>query len=57
MLSSEQKQRRIQWAQQHQNYDFTHAVFTDEKSFQLFRNTVRRWTKCPNNESKRIPAN
>jgi transposase len=57
MLTSEHKQRRIQWAQKHKNYDFTHTVFTDETSFQLFRNTVRRWTKCPNNESKRIPKN
>ena len=37
--------------------DFTHTIFTDESSFQLFRNTVRRWTKCPNNELKRIPTN
>jgi hypothetical protein len=57
MLTSENKQRRIQWAQQHQNYDFTHTVFTDETSLQIFRNTVRRCTKCPNNESKRILKN
>ena len=57
MLTSSNKQRRIEWAQQHQNNDFTHTIFTDEASFQLFRNTVRRWTKCPNNELKRIPKN
>ena len=42
MLTSEHKQRRIQWAQEHQNNDFTYTIFTDESSFQLFRNTVRR---------------
>ena len=57
MLTPEHKQRRIEWAQQHQNNDFTDTIFTDKTSFQLFRNTVRRWTKCPNNELKRKPKN
>ena len=33
------------------------TIFTDETSFQLFRNIVRRWTKNPNNELKIVPKN
>lgn len=49
------KKRRVQWAKQHKNDDFSRTVFTDEASFQLFRNTVRRWTKHPNDELKCAP--
>ncbi len=51
------KKQRIKWAKRHKNDDFTNTIFTDESSFQLFRNTVRRWTKDPNNELKRVPKN
>ena len=47
MLKPEGKQRRVQWAKQHQNDAFTRTIFIDESSFQLFRNTVRRWSKHP----------
>jgi len=57
MLTSDDKQRRIQWGRQHQNDDFTRTIFTDESSFQLFRNTVRRWSKHPNDELKCRPKN
>jgi transposase len=57
MLTQEEKKRRVQWAKQHLNDDFTHTIFTDESSFQLFRNTVRRWSKHPNNELKCKPKN
>jgi len=57
MLTSDDKKRRVQSAKQHKNDDFTRTIFTDEASFQLFRNTVRRWTKHPNKQFKRIPKN
>ncbi|CAF4254431.1 unnamed protein product, partial [Rotaria sordida] len=57
MLTVDHKKRRVQWAKDHKNDDFTHTIFTDESSFQLFRNTVRRWTKTPNNELKVVPKN
>ena len=47
MLKPEEKQRRVQWTKQHQNDAFTRTIFTDESSLQLFRNTVRRWSKHP----------
>jgi queuine/archaeosine tRNA-ribosyltransferase len=55
ILTSDEKERRVQWAEKHKNDDFTNTIFTDEASFQLFRNTVRRWTKTPNKELKRLP--
>ena len=36
MLTSDDKKRRVQWAKQHKNDDFTRTIFTDESSFQLF---------------------
>ncbi|CAF1440276.1 unnamed protein product [Adineta ricciae] len=57
MLTVEQKQRRVQWAKKHQADDWTCTIFTDESSFQLFRNTIRRWSKNPEIEVKRIPKN
>ncbi|CAF4899135.1 unnamed protein product [Rotaria sp. Silwood1] len=57
MLTSDDKKRRVQWAKQHKNDNFTRTIFADEASFQLFRNAIRRWTKHPNTEFKRIPKN
>ena len=57
MLTSDEKERRVQWAEKHKNDDFTKTIFTDESSFQLFRNTIRRWTKNPNKELKCAPKN
>ena len=57
MLTSDEKERRVEWAKKHKNDDFTSTIFTDESSFQLFRNTVRRWTKIPNKEFKSSPKN
>jgi transposase len=57
MLTDEQKCYRIQCSRAHMNDDWTHTVFTDESSFQLFRNTIRRWSKTPENEVKRKPKN
>ncbi|CAF1328275.1 unnamed protein product [Rotaria sordida] len=57
MLTSDDRKRRVQWTKQHQNDDFKRTIFTNESSFQLFRNTIRRWTKHPKNESKCAPKN
>ena len=57
MLTVEQKQNRVEWAKKHQDDDWNRTIITDESSFQLFRNTVRRWSKNPETEVKRIPKN
>ena len=45
MLTNEQKKRRVQWTLAHQNDDWSRTIFSDEISYQLFRNTIRRWFK------------
>ena len=57
MLTSEHKQRRIEWTREHLNDNWQSTIFTDESSFQLFRNTIRRWSKTPKEEKKRVPRN
>ena len=57
MLINEQKERRVQWALAHQNDDWSRTVFSDETSYQLFRNTIRRWSKYAQEEKKRMPKN
>ncbi|CAF3388807.1 unnamed protein product [Rotaria sp. Silwood2] len=57
MLTPEHKQRRIEWVKEHLNDDWTSTIFTDESSFQLLRNTIRRWSKTPREEKKRVPKN
>jgi hypothetical protein len=57
MLTQEQKDARIQWAIQHKDDDWNRTIFTDKASYQLFRNTVRLWSRNPRAEVKRIPKN
>ena len=57
MLTQKHKERRVQWALQHKDDDWSRTVFSDETSYQLFRNTIRRWSKNPPAEFKRIPKN
>ncbi|CAF1550788.1 unnamed protein product [Rotaria sordida] len=57
MLTNEQKDRRVQWALVHKNDDWSRTVFSDETSYQLFRNTIRRWSKYADKEIKKIPKN
>jgi hypothetical protein len=57
MLTIEHKKRRIQLVQQHLDDNWNRIVFSDESSFELFRNTVRRWSKNSRQEVKRIPKN
>ena len=55
ILTSNEKHRRVQWTKTHKSDDFTGSIFTDEASFQHFRNTVRWWTKTHHNELKCWP--
>ena len=57
MLTQEQKHARVQWAIQHKDDDWSRTLFTDETCYQLFRNTIRRWSRNPSTEVKRIPKN
>ena len=57
MLTNVQKEARVKWAIEHKNDDWRRTIFTDETCYQLFRNTVRRWSKNPKKEVKRIPKN
>ena len=57
MLTQQQKDARVQWAIKHQNDDWSRTIFTDETCYQLFRKTIRRWSKNPKAEVKRIPKN
>ena len=57
MLTQQQKDARVQWAIKHQNDDWSGTIFTDETCYQLFRKTIRRWSKNAKAEVKRIPEN
>lgn len=57
MLTPQQRERRLQWAVAHKDDDWANTIFSDETSIQLFRNTLRRWSKDPHKEVKRIPKN
>ena len=57
MLTQEQKHARVQWAIQHKDDDWSRTIFTDETCYQLFRNTIRRWSRNRSTEVKRIPKN
>ena len=57
MLTNEQKERRVQWTLPHQNDDWNRTIFSDETSYQLFRNTIRRWSEYAQEEKIIIPKN
>ena len=57
ILTKEQKHARVQWAIQHKDDHRSRTIFTDETCYQLFRNTIRRWSTNPSIEVKRIPKN
>ena len=52
MLTQDQKDVRVQWAIKHQNDDWSRTIFTDETCYQLFRNTIRRWSRNPKSGSQ-----
>jgi transposase len=45
MLTSVHKEKRVEWAQKHKDDDWKKTLFSDETSFQLFRNTIKHWYK------------
>jgi len=49
MLTSDHKQKRIEWAKKHINDNWNKTLFSDETSFQLFRNTIKQWYKGATN--------
>ena len=57
MLRREQKEKHVISVMKHKNDDWNRTVFSDKPFFQLFRNTVRHWSKTPHKELKRIPKN
>ena len=57
MLIEKQKDAHIQWPINHKEDDWSRTIFTDETCYQLFRNSIRRWSKTPKAEIKRIPKN
>ena len=57
MLTHEQRHAPIQWAIQYKDDHWSQTRFTDETCYQLFRNTIRRWSRNRSTEVKRIPKN
>ena len=57
MLTQEQNHARLQWTIQHKDDDWSRTIFTDETCYQLFRNTIRRWSRNSSTEVKQIPKN
>ena len=57
ILTKEHKESRVQWAIRHKDDDWNRTIFTDETCYQLFRNTLRRWSKNSKTVVKRIPKN
>ncbi|CAF3651161.1 unnamed protein product [Rotaria socialis] len=53
MLTNEQKERRVQRALAHKDDDCNRTVFSNETSYQLFRNTIRRWSKTCSRRKKK----
>ena len=45
MLTQAHKQKCIEWVQKHMNDNWRKTLFSDETSFQLFRNTIKHWYK------------
>lgn len=55
MLTERHKEKRMEWCLAHRNQNWDRVIFSDESSFQLFRNTIRRWTLRPEKETKPVP--
>ena len=45
ILTDLQKQRRVQWCEEHRDTDWTKVFFTDESSVWLYPNNIKVWTK------------
>ena len=45
LLTEQAKINRLSWAQDHVHYNWKKVVFSDEKTIQLFRNTMLAWSR------------
>ena len=45
LLTQRAKEVRLQWAKDHQKYAWKNVVFSDETTFQMFRNTCLAWSQ------------
>ena len=45
MLTTIQKQKRVEWCRNHLDYDWSKVIITDESVFQLFTNYLKVWGK------------
>jgi DDE superfamily endonuclease/Transposase len=45
MLTEKQRERRVEWASSHINQNWKNVVFSDETTFQMFRNTMTAFHK------------
>jgi hypothetical protein len=43
LLTEKHRKKRLQWAQNHQDFDWNQVIFTDESTFQLFRSNKKVW--------------
>lgn len=43
LLSEEHRKKRLKWAKNHQNFDWSKVIFTDESTFQLFTSKRKVW--------------
>src|SRR5262249_30898315 len=45
LLTDEQQHRRLDWARAHTRVNWKNVVFSDETTFQMFRNTIKAFQK------------
>ena len=53
ILTNEQKERCVQWALAYKNDAWSRTIFSDEISYQLFRNTIHHWSKYAQERKKK----
>ena len=44
-LTPAMKEKRLQWCLKNRSREWSNVIFTDESSFQNFRNTIKLWGK------------
>src|SRR5262245_54586648 len=43
LLTDDHRRKRLQWAKDHQNFDWNRVIFTDESTFQLYSSKKKVW--------------
>jgi len=43
LLKAKHREARLEWAKKHQNFDWSHIIFTDESTFQLYTSKKKVW--------------